>query len=200
MLKITWHKSCTERELDMKLIAITSKNPVKIQASKSGFQKMFPQEVFRYELISASSDVSDQPASDEETFRGALNRAQQATTLAPDSDYWVGIEGGVQECAFSSCVGEMMAFAWVVILSKEESGMVGKGRTASFFLPEAVIKLIKQGMELGEADDAVFGRSNSKQENGAVGILTQNVIDRSRLYEQAVILALIPFCNQELYI
>jgi non-canonical (house-cleaning) NTP pyrophosphatase len=52
---------------------------------------------------------------------------------------------------------------------------------------------------LGEADDIVFGRSNSKQDNGAVGLLTDNVIDRAQLYEHAMILALIPFKNELLY-
>jgi non-canonical (house-cleaning) NTP pyrophosphatase len=54
-------------------------------------------------------------------------------------------------------------------------------------------------MELGHADDLVFNKSNSKQENGAVGILTENVIDRAEFYKQAVILALIPFKNPTLY-
>jgi non-canonical (house-cleaning) NTP pyrophosphatase len=75
----------------------------------------------------------------------------------------------------------------------------GSGRTASFLLPEAVASLVRQGKELGEADDLVFERSNSKQENGAVGILTGDVIDRAALYEPAVVLALIPFKNPDLY-
>jgi non-canonical (house-cleaning) NTP pyrophosphatase len=54
-------------------------------------------------------------------------------------------------------------------------------------------------MELGEADDLVFGRSNSKQDNGAIGLLTGDVIDRAQLYEQAVILALVPFKNPDMY-
>jgi non-canonical (house-cleaning) NTP pyrophosphatase len=54
-------------------------------------------------------------------------------------------------------------------------------------------------MELGDADDVVFGRTNSKQENGAVGLLTENVIDRTAYYVQALILALIPFKNSVLY-
>jgi non-canonical (house-cleaning) NTP pyrophosphatase len=62
-----------------------------------------------------------------------------------------------------------------------------------------VADLIRQGKELGEADDLVFNRSNSKQDNGAVGLLTGNVIDRAQLYEQAVILALAPFKNTEWY-
>jgi non-canonical (house-cleaning) NTP pyrophosphatase len=45
----------------------------------------------------------------------------------------------------------------------------------------------------------VFNRSNSKQDVGAVGLLTNNVIERVHLYEHATILALIPFQNQALY-
>jgi non-canonical (house-cleaning) NTP pyrophosphatase len=44
----------------------------------------------------------------------------------------------------------------------------------------------------------VFGRSNSKQQNGSVGILTHDVIDRTAYYVHAVILALIPFVNLQL--
>jgi len=91
----------------------------------------------------------------------------------------------------------MEAFAWVVV--KSNSGKFGKGRTGIFFLPLKVAELIKQGKELGEADDIVFGRTNSKQENGAIGILTGNVMDRTSYYADAVVMALIPFKNEHLY-
>jgi inosine/xanthosine triphosphatase len=52
---------------------------------------------------------------------------------------------------------------------------------------------------LGEADDIVFGRKNSKTENGAIGLLTGNVINRAELYAHAVVLALVAFKNGELY-
>jgi len=55
------------------------------------------------------------------------------------------------------------------------------------------------GMELGTANDLVFSQTNSKQKNGAVGLLTHNKVDRTELYRQAVILALIPFVNPDLY-
>ena len=87
----------------------------------------------------------------------------------------------------------MEAFAWVVIESKV--GLVGKGKTGTFILPPKVAELIKKGKELGEADDIVFGQSNSKQKMGAVGLLTNNVIDRTAYYTHAVILALIRFKN-----
>ena len=142
-------------------------------------------------MVSVASDVAHQPLSDEETLRGALNRSNNAQRVHPTADYWIGIEGGIQP------VGqELTAFAWIVVRSRET---IGKARTGTFFLPPVVVDLIRQGKELGEADDIVFGRSNSKQENGAVGLLTDNVIDRAQLYEHAMILALIPFKNESLY-
>jgi non-canonical (house-cleaning) NTP pyrophosphatase len=77
-------------------------------------------------------------------------------------------------------------------------------------------------MELGDADDVIFKRSNSKQGDGVVGILTGGLIDRTGVapiyerwrrdppaalsallcaeyYVPAVVLALVPFLNSELY-
>jgi len=176
----------------MKRIVIASKNPVKIKATLSGFQKMFRGEQFEIEGVSVPSLVRNQPKSDAETFSGALNRADNVGKEYAEADFWVGIEGGIEEKN-----SETEAFAWVVI--KAGDGGIGKARTGTFFLPTQIAKLIKEGMELGGADDIVFGRMNSKQENGAVGILTGDVIDRTKYYTEAVILALIPFKNKKLY-
>jgi inosine/xanthosine triphosphatase len=175
----------------MQSILIASKNPVKVQATLNGFQRMFPEERFQIQSTPATSGVGDQPRSDEETLLGATNRAKNAARNHPQANFWVGIEGGIQETN-----GEMTAFAWVVIY---DGILLGKSRTGTFFLPPRVSSLVHQGVELGEADDIIFQRENSKQENGAIGILTANVIDRTGLYEQAVILALLPFKNPSLY-
>ena len=90
----------------------------------------------------------------------------------------------------------MFAFAWMVV---EGENLSGEARTATFPLPGSIKNLVSQGMELGHADDLVFKRSNSKQKDGAVGILTAGIIDRKHYYEHALILALIPFINQTLY-
>ncbi|MBN1971102.1 MAG: inosine/xanthosine triphosphatase [Candidatus Delongbacteria bacterium] len=174
----------------MKII-VSSKNPVKINATLNGFMEVFPKEVFEIEGVSVPSDVSDQPMNEEETYQGALNRAGNAYKDFPEADYWVGIEGGIEKKN-----SEMMTFAWVYIKSKK---LEGKGRSASFFLPPEIVSLINQGKELGDADDIVFGKSNSKQKNGAVGILTGDLITRESLYIPAVIMALIPFKNETLY-
>ncbi|MEM6529629.1 MAG: DUF84 family protein, partial [Chloroflexota bacterium] len=54
---------------------------------------------------------------------------------------------------------------------------------------------VRGGMELGDADDIVFGRSNSKQQTGSVGLLTGDALTRETYYLHAVVLALIPFKN-----
>ena len=178
-------------ENDTKLIIVASKNPVKAAAVQNGFERMFPDRHFHIQMISASSGVSDQPNSDQETLLGAQNRAAYVAGQFPFADYWVGVEGGIEDREEG-----MLAFAWVVVRSQD---MLGKGRTGAFYLPPPIATLIRQGLELGEADDIVFGEINSKQNNGAVGLLTGNTIDRTRLYETAVILALTPFKNPTLY-
>ncbi len=175
----------------MKKVIIASTNPVKINTTEAGFKKVFPNDEFAFEGQSVGSGVSDQPMSDIETLTGATMRAQNARKQFPDADFWVGIEGGIQDEK-----GEMGAFAWIVIASKEK---IGKGRTGEFILPQKISDLIRGGMELGDADDKVFGGTNSKQKNGSIGILTRDVLTRATFYEPAVVMALIPFVNPGLY-
>jgi inosine/xanthosine triphosphatase len=175
----------------MKRILVASENPVKLEAVRRGYERMFPKEPYELKGISVPSGVPHQPRSDAETLQGALLRTENAARCEPHADYWVGIEGGVDEG-----MGGMCAFAWVVVRSQSTSG---RSRTGTFFLPPAVVEYVRHGKELGEADDLVFGRSNSKRANGAIGLLTGDVVDRASLYEQAVILALVPFKNHQLY-
>jgi inosine/xanthosine triphosphatase len=175
-------------------IAVASTNPVKIIATRIGLFQVFPEKEFDIKGISAKSEVPDQPIGEEETLKGAINRVKNLRELAPDVEYWVGIEGGLKE----NEAGGMEAFAYVVIKRRADK-KIGKGRTASFFLPVKMIALIKQGMELGDADDAIFGDTNSKQKDGTVGRLTHGVVTRTDYYVQAVVMALIPFANPELY-
>lgn len=154
---------------------------------------MFPNDAFEAEGVSVASGVSDQPMNDAETFQGAWNRVERVFQELPEADFWVGIEGGIEKKD-----EETEAFAWIVVRAK--NGMWGKGKTGTFFLPRAVVELVRQGMELGEANDRVFGHTNSKQKNGAVGLLTKDIIDRTAFYTHAVVLALIPFKNETLYL
>ena len=174
-------------------IIIASQNPSKIEAVRLGFTQFFKGVQLELQGVSANSGVSDQPMDDQETFQGALNRSLDIQERFPDVDYWVSLEGGID-----TRYNQMEAFAWIIIRQKNNNTH-GVARTASFSLPPRIQQLILEGIELGVADDMVFQRTNSKHKNGAVGILTQGLIDRANYYAQAVVLALIPFKNPELY-
>ncbi|NQZ75133.1 MAG: inosine/xanthosine triphosphatase [Ekhidna sp.] len=174
----------------MKII-VASRNPVKIQSTEIGFAQVFPSQRIEIQGIDAPSGVSDQPMTNEETLVGAKNRALFAQSHQSDADYWVGIEGGIEETHDG-----MEVFAWVVILSNSKSG---QSRTSTFYLPSKVAELVGNGVELGEANDQVFSEINSKQKGGAVGSLTNGLLGRTEYYVQPVILALIPHIQQELY-
>ena len=175
----------------MKKVIVASENPVKIDATKLGFEKMFPDEDFEFIGVSVPSEVGNQPMNNEETFLGAKNRVKNSMKLFDDADYWVGIEGGIDK--FDS---ETIAFAWAIIESKE---ICGKAKTGTFHLPKRLVELIDSGKELGDANDILFGQKNSKQKGGTIGYLTNNLIDRTKYYSDAIILSLIPFKNSDIY-
>ncbi|MCY4021695.1 MAG: inosine/xanthosine triphosphatase [Chloroflexi bacterium] len=175
----------------MPRITVASKNPVKLNAARLAFARMFSRDDYDVVGVPVPSGVADQPMSRGETMAGALARAQNARAARQESDFWVGIEGGIEDSPLG-----MTCFAWVVVLDR--SGRIGRGQTAVFYLPEEVARLVRGGMELGHADDAVFKRDNSKQANGAIGLLTDDVIDREAYYTHALIMALVPFKNPEL--
>lgn len=175
----------------MKRLVVASHNPVKQAAAANGFQKLFPDEAFEIIGVDVPSGVSEQPFNDE-ILKGAENRMNAAFALEPQADYWVGIEGGAEQDNHG-----MMVYAWITI--RDTAGKVGRGRTSAFYLPPEVARLVAGGMELGPADDKVFGQTNSKQAGGAVGLLTGNIMTRTDYYAEGVVMAAIPFKNPEYY-
>lgn len=96
----------------MPRLIIASTNPVKVQAAVNGFRRMFPDQVLEIQSLNVESGVSPQPPMSIETLTGAINRAANAQQAVPDADYWIGIEGGIEDDGV-----EMLAFAWVVVRS-----------------------------------------------------------------------------------
>ncbi|EJG1666913.1 inosine/xanthosine triphosphatase [Vibrio parahaemolyticus] len=166
-------------------VVIASLNPAKINAVKSAFQSAFPQQAFEFVGISVPSEVADQPMTNEETHRGALNRVKNAKVEMPTADFYVGLEAGIEG---------NVTFAWMVIESDTHRG---ESRSASLMLPPEILAQLADANELGDVMDKVFGTENIKQKGGAISLLTQNQLTRSSVYHQALILALIPFTNPD---
>lgn len=172
-------------------VVVASRNPAKQRAVREAFATQFPNKTIELLSADAASGVGDQPMTDDETRRGARNRANNASEAFPDATFWIGLEGGVE--AFDE---QLMAFAWMAI--KGPGGEISEARSVTLPLPPAVKALMDSGLELGEANDRVFSTVNSKQKGGAYGLLSDGRYTREGIYCQTLIIALIPFVN-ELY-
>jgi inosine/xanthosine triphosphatase len=179
------------------VVVVGSTNPVKVEATTIAFQKIFPHsELLSIVGFNVSSGIRDQPFGDEETKLGAKNRAEASfhqfhQEYGRQPDFAVGLEGGV-----SLLEQNLDCFAWVAIF---DGKTFGTAKSASFTLPKCISDLVVSGMELGDADDAVFRTINSKQHQGTIGQLTRGRITRTDYYEPVVILAFVPFFWSDLY-
>jgi len=173
-------------------IAVGSQNPVKIKAVETAFKTIWSDKEWEILSVDVSSGVSRQPMSDEESIKGARNRAKQAIEKI-GADYGVGIEGGLQK------IGEhYFDCGWAVVLDKENNE--GIGSTIRMIAPSRMIEMIKQGRELGEVNDILFNKSNSKQAEGHFGLMTNNAITRTNGYKDGVIAALSRFIHPDLFL
>jgi len=171
--------------------AVGTENPVKVGSVRDAVASFWPDA--RVVGVEVESGVSAQPQGDREIYDGALCRAVSALEVKRDANFGVGLEGGIEE-------GEegLWVYAWVVV--RDRNGRIGKGRTGQFLLPGGVARLIREeGLEMGDADDRYFGRSGSKRQEGAIGLLTDCRLTRQDFYRQAVIFALLPFIHPEHY-
>ncbi len=162
-------------------IAIGSTNPTKTRAVENVLRVLYSQ----VEFISCAvpSGISAQPIGDEETRRGALNRARAALKLT-DADWGFGLEGGVVRTEFG-----LMTNAWCVIVARD--GRIGVGGSANMLLPHIVAqRVLQDGLELGDAMDEFANAPDVKRGQGAIGILTGGLLNRQGAYEYIVRLAL----------
>jgi len=169
-------------------IVVGSLNPVKINATLQAFKHYYN----FVEVVGAESNskVPDQPIG-KETFEGALNRVKDISRRYI-ADFYVGIEGGIYKIS-----GNWFSFGAVCIMDR--NGRVGWGTSPMFTLPDFVIKKLQTRIELGDVIDELINEHNSKQKQGAIGYLSKGVINRVELYKMGVIMALVPFLNDEWY-
>ncbi|ABL79025.1 inosine/xanthosine triphosphatase [Thermofilum pendens] len=173
------------------VVGVGSANPSKIAGVEKAFKRYFGDVVvkgFRVE-----SGVARQPFSLGEILRGARNRALRALEACGECAFGVGVEAGI----FAVDGFYMDTQAAVVV---KRGGAEGVGFSSSFAVPPFIVEeILSEGLELEEAVDRHFGTRNVGEGEGFVGLLTRGVVVREDLAEQAVLMALIPVLNEELY-
>lgn len=159
-------------------IAVGTENKAKVGAVQAIVSHYFPDA--QLENLEVASDVSVQPFSNEETRRGAINRARN-TLLKTNADLAFGLEGGVDEID-----GVMYCCNWGAVAMKD--GTVISSSGAQFALPEEIAQELRIGKELGPVMDVYTNSENIRHHQGAIGIFTNDLIDRKQMFEHIVIL------------
>ncbi|EFE97691.1 inosine/xanthosine triphosphatase [Serratia odorifera] len=164
------------------VVAATT-NPAKIKAIQLAFDDTFGAGQCRIEPLDVASGVSLQPIGNAETRTGARQRVMEARQVRPEADFWVGVEAGIED---------NMTFAWMTI---ENPHTRGESRSASLMLPETILQGIRAGRELGSEMADISGNAEVKRQGGAIGFFTDGRLSRTSVYQQALMLALVPFIN-----
>lgn len=166
-------------------ILVGSKNESKIKGVNKAFNHYFSN--FAIDGMQVESEVNEQPV-DSEIFQGAINRVKNLKQFSNNADYYVAVESGLTNFA-----GEYLIVQVGYIEDKQ--GRSSMGMSAGFPVPEKLITQIKS-LGLNNVVKQLFPQ-NTKIDNGTVGILTDNVISRVDLTEQAIVLALTKFLKKE---
>jgi inosine/xanthosine triphosphatase len=148
----------------------------------------------------ASAAGPPMPLSMDEMLEGARGRAQLALEAVETSgrraDFGVGLEGGIDlRRTAPSNRGFLMSWAYVTDGRRGAHGCGGAVEVPSSLLESVV----EQGIELSEAIDALSGDKDVRSKQGAWGILTLGLLDRTGSFEAALVNAFAPFVNPETY-
>ncbi|MFS0822368.1 DUF84 family protein [Bacillus sp. 1P02SD] len=155
-------------------VAIGTKNPAKVDAIINGFAGIEA----NFLPISVSSGVSAQPFSDEETIRGAINRATSALEKE-GADLGIGLEGGVVESEFG-----LFLCNWGAIVDKNNEPIIAGG--ARILLPDEIAEKLKKGIELGDVMAEFTKKKDIRKAEGAIGIFTNHYVNRKDMFTHVV--------------
>ncbi|AHG03149.1 hypothetical protein HALDL1_05760 [Halobacterium sp. DL1] len=158
-------------------VAVGSGNPVKRAAVAAALPDA------TVEAVTVESGVAEQPWGDDETVEGARNRAQRA--LGEGYDLGVGLEGGVHQRG-----GQLFLVMWAAATDGERVELGGGPRIR---LPNDVAARLRDGEELGPVMDDLLDTSGVAENQGAAGVLTDGITDRTEALRAAVAGALGPF-------
>lgn len=174
-------------------IHVGSTNPVKQEAVRRAFKRVFPDAELETRLLDVSTHLTEIPEQpfDGDVARGALGRAKAALR---DADFGVGIEAGL---IWSEPVGAYFDVQYCAVIDRH--GQVTVGHGPGFVYPDWVIGQVLADRTVGEAMEARTGIENIGRRLGAIGYLSDGLIDRTQLTEQAVLMALLPRIRPERY-
>lgn len=165
-------------------IAVGTENDVKLFAVENVFNKLYPD--VELTKVPVSTGVRAQPWG-AETISGAKNRAKSALEQIPGAHFGVGVEAGLFE---NESTGKCFDIQYCVI--QDRGGRVTVGHGSGFYYPDSVLAGVKTGRTVGEVMSELAGIFEIGKKQGAIGFLSNGLLTRKALTEQAVLMALVP--------
>lgn len=154
------------------IVYLGSTNPVKIASCEEVLNPL------GYEVIglNVNSGVNKQPLSDEETIKGAINRALQL----PTNGLRFGLEAGVEWHN-----KQLFLVNWGVLIDEANNYYYAGGTRIP--LPEDFNDYILiKNLELSDIMDLFYQKENIKHQEGAIGFFTNNLVKRIDIFTHIV--------------
>ncbi len=171
-------------------IAVGSHNPVKVASTQAVFTRLC-RAAITVQAVEVESGVPAQPWGDEQTRRGAIQRALEARRRTGCA-WGIGFEGGLLDVS-----GDLYTSAWCAVVGPD--GRLSTASGENLLLPPAVAAEVRRGVELGTAIDHLSGARGTKRRGGAIGVLTDGLLTRTEAYEHLLMMALAPFLTPHFY-
>lgn len=173
------------------IVSVGSQRKSKQNAVRKAFAHYYPD--FDIVGVACDSGVSDQPLTDEETIRGAINRANRALTKG---DIGVGIEAGLKQVP--NAITGYLNTTWCAITDKE--GFLTIGSSPDFEYPGKIAEDALAGIEVSKSAAELYGMDETElKESGVISKLTRGVMSREDYSYYAVLMALIPRLQRKLF-
>lgn len=142
-------------------------NPDKIKIVKNALGELHLD--LEVEGVKADSEIADQPLDKETTKQGAVNRARNAKEINPNANFWIGLEGGLQDFGDG-----FRLVAYACLIDNDGNEFVDEGE--EIHLPEEVSKRVKNGEWFG----------NVIREYAKDHKIDENLVTRLAPFSQAV--------------
>lgn len=169
-------------------VALGSANEDKIKILQETLGEFDPH--LKIKGVKVSSEIGEQPLSEEKTIRGAIKRAVKALEIESEADFSVGLEGGLQKIEGG---GYFLICAAAIC---DKNGQIFLGLGSKLQLPRKVSEEIKKGGFFGIV---IRDYEKGHKEDRNLKSVTQFLIKRREPFSEAMRNAYFCYKNKKHY-
>jgi len=187
-------------------VAIGTERKAKVDAVMAALRSIVELGISGWERIDlitrrTESRVAATPVGDPDLMRGARSRVEdlfsQLTSEGIAADLYLGLEGGLH---VEHLAGKRLVFLRGWVYARDARGVGCFGCSPSIEVPAEIAEsVLDRAEDLGDVIDRFSGRIDVRSNEGTWGVLTRDLITRSRSFETATLAALAPYYNSGVF-